>query len=115
MTYAPADKNYMLVMLRHLNSKHRYFDKGYVSRQKEQRLNESDYESKKDIMRSYATDLEGMPTLKGSNPKAKSTVYNQLLKPKKPTRKEKDEKKRTFQEMLAQDERNADEIQQIAD
>ena len=97
-----------MVMLRHLDPKHRFFSKGYVSRQKEQRVSDSDKESKKDIMRSYANDLEGMPVLKGSNPKAKSTVYNQLLKPKKPTRKEKDEKKRTFQEMLAQDEQNAD-------
>ena len=85
-----------MVMLRHLDPKHRFFSKGYVSRQKEQRVSDSDKESKKDIMRSYANDLEGMPVLKGSNPKAKSTVYNALNKLKKPTKKEREEQKKKF-------------------
>ena len=33
LTYATGDKHFMLVMLRHLDPKHRFFSKGFVSRQ----------------------------------------------------------------------------------
>lgn len=45
-------------------------------------------QGKQDIMQRYAHDLEGMPMLKGSNPKAKSGIYGTLSKQKKPSRKE---------------------------
>ena len=47
-------------------------------------------------MKRIQSDLNGMPVLRGSNSKAKSAVYNQLKKVKKPTRKEKEENRSGF-------------------
>ena len=52
-----------------------------------------------------------MPQLKGSNMKAKATIYNSLNKPKKPTRKEKLDQKLNFQNLLANDELCAEQNQ----
>lgn len=104
LSYAIGDKSWMLVMLRHLDPKHHFFSKGYQSRQKLQRVTDADHVDKKDIMRKFQSDLEGMPTLKGSNPRAKTSVYNALNKPKKATRKEALARRPDFQALLAQDE-----------
>lgn len=100
-------------MLRHLDPKHRFFSKGYESKQKLQRVADADHADKKDIMRKMQSDLEGMPTLKGSNPRAKTSVYNALNKPKKPTRKEALARRPDFQALLQQDELQADLAQQL--
>ena len=99
----------MLVMLRHLDAKHRFFSKGFVSRQQQQRVADPKEGEKKIVMKQIQQDLNGMPVLRGSNPKAKSAVYNQLKKVKKPTRKEKEENRSGFQRLLAEDEIRADE------
>lgn len=99
----------MLVMLRHLDPKHRFFSKGFVSRQQQQRVADPKEGEKKDVMKKIQADLNGMPVLRGSNPKAKSAVYNQLKQVKKPTRKEKEENRSDFQRLLAQDESRADQ------
>ena len=49
-----------------------------------------------------------MPPLKGSNPKAKTSVYNVINKPKKPGRKEQQNRRLNMDMRLQQDERESE-------
>ena len=54
-----------------------------------------------------------MPKLKGSNPKAKTRIYNNLTKVKKPTRQEQENRHQAWQQRLAEDERASEMTEQV--
>lgn len=61
LSYVSADKEFMLIMLRHLDSNHPFLSKSFVSRSKQERKADVDAEEKQGIMKKYQEYLGEMP------------------------------------------------------
>ena len=71
-------------MLRHLEPDHRYLNKAFKSRAAQPKFKAPIDRQRQEILQRYAADAEGMPKLKGSKLGAKSKVYSNIAKTKKP-------------------------------
>lgn len=65
------------------------------------------------MLKRLAVDLDDMPKLKGSNPKAKSKVYANINQKKRPGKNEARMRGTNFQERLAADERQSQQTEQV--
>ena len=113
LTGSMGDKAYMLSMLRHLNEDHRYFKKSYKSKERAKHNATQIDRQKKEVLQKYQNAVEDMPRLKGSNPKAKTKIYTNMTKSKKPTRAEREQRGENFQRRMANDERASEMTEQV--
>ena len=68
---------------------------------------------RKELVERYSNDLVGMPKLKGTNPKAKNKILNQIDKVKKPSRQELNHRSQAWAQRLADDERASEMTEQV--
>ena len=74
----------MLALLRHLDPEHRYFNKTYKSKEVQKKIKAPIDRKKQELLSRYANDMDGMPRLKGSKPGAKTKIYTNMAKTKRP-------------------------------